>query len=89
LAPAALQLWVRTLFPGIPWSLLPNLNAYKKFIFRIAALAGWGTEVFTTSGSYTWVPIIGPFVGAALAGLIYELFIDSHSNRTRLTHRKI
>lgn len=52
-------------------------------------VAGYGSEVFTNSGSYTWVPIIGPFVGAVLGGLIYEILIDSGSNKSRLTHSHI
>ncbi|CAO3675392.1 unnamed protein product [Umbelopsis vinacea] len=89
-SPLVVAFTVLSIGISLGWETGYAINPARDFGPRcFAAMAGWGTEVFTTSGSYTWVPIIGPFVGAALAGLIYELFIDSHSNRTRLTHRKI
>ncbi|KAJ2955400.1 hypothetical protein NQZ79_g8595 [Umbelopsis isabellina] len=51
-----------------------------------AALAGWGYNVFTVHQGYTWVPILGPLTGGVLGGFIYELFIDSSTNRA-FTHR--
>ncbi|KAI8576422.1 hypothetical protein K450DRAFT_295570 [Umbelopsis ramanniana AG] len=75
---------------SLGWETGYAINPARDFGPRcFAAMAGYGSEVFTNSGSYTWVPIIGPFVGAVLAGLIYEILIDSESNRSRLTHSHI
>lgn len=45
--------------------------------------------MFTAYDSYTWIAFIAPFVGSALAGLIYELFIDSDTNQSRLTYHTL
>ncbi|XP_058912283.2 aquaporin-9 isoform X1 [Kogia breviceps] len=42
------------------------------------ALAGWGFEVFTAGNNFWWIPVVGPFVGAMLGGLIYVLVIEIH-----------
>ncbi|KAB1277826.1 Aquaporin-9 [Camelus dromedarius] len=42
------------------------------------ALAGWGFEVFTAGNNFWWIPVVGPFVGAAIGGLIYVVFIEIH-----------
>ncbi|XP_007166004.1 aquaporin-9 [Balaenoptera acutorostrata] len=42
------------------------------------ALAGWGFEVFTAGNNFWWIPVVGPFVGAIIGGLIYVLVIEIH-----------
>jgi MIP family channel proteins len=39
------------------------------------ALAGWGSEVFRAGNHWWWVPIVGPCLGGALGGLVYDLLI--------------
>ncbi len=39
------------------------------------AIAGWGSGVFSASGGWWWVPIIGPLIGAVLGGLTYDQLI--------------
>ncbi|GAB5588999.1 glycerol channel [Umbelopsis nana] len=51
-----------------------------------AGLAGWGYDVFTIHQGYTWVPIVAPLTGGLLGGLLYEVFIDSESNRALSHH---
>ena len=28
--------------------------------------------------SYSWVPVVGPMIGACLGGLVYKLFVGHH-----------
>ena len=39
------------------------------------AVAGWGRGVFSASGGWWWVPIIGPLAGGVLGGLAYDQFV--------------
>jgi MIP family channel proteins len=38
-------------------------------------IAGWGDGVWTAGGSYWWVPIAGPLLGAVIGGAIYDFLI--------------
>ena len=46
------------------------------------AIAGWGTQVFSSDMGfqYTWflVPLFAPYVGAIIGAFIYTLFIGVH-----------
>jgi MIP family channel proteins len=37
--------------------------------------AGWGSEVFTASDHWWWVPVVAPCCGAVLGGWVYDLLI--------------
>ncbi len=39
-------------------------------------LAGWGSNAFPGIASVWWIPIVGPMIGAALATVGYEFFIE-------------
>ncbi|CAJ0607654.1 unnamed protein product [Cylicocyclus nassatus] len=39
---------------------------------------GYNTEVFTYHDNYFWIPVIAPFLGAALAAWTYVVFIGAH-----------
>jgi MIP family channel proteins len=40
---------------------------------RVAsAVLGWGPAVFTSHGSYFWVPIVAPLAGGVVGGIIYD-----------------
>ncbi|ORX68886.1 aquaporin-like protein, partial [Basidiobolus meristosporus CBS 931.73] len=41
----------------------------------VAAMVGYGSEVFSANSYYFWITLIGPFLGASLGGLFYRLFI--------------
>jgi MIP family channel proteins len=42
------------------------------------AIAGWGTDVFTVSSYWFWVPWIAPHIGAVLGGWLYLLLVGIH-----------
>nr|XP_057912579.1 aquaporin-3-like [Doryrhamphus excisus] len=42
------------------------------------ALAGWGLDVFTVNNYWFLIPIFGPFAGALVAVMIYQLMIGYH-----------
>ncbi|KAF0691235.1 hypothetical protein As57867_017433, partial [Aphanomyces stellatus] len=43
-----------------------------------SCLAGWGSDVFTASNHYFWIPICAPIVGAILGGGAYIAIISNH-----------
>ena len=36
---------------------------------------GYGPEVWSAGDYYFWVPMVAPFVGCVLGGLLYDIFI--------------
>lgn len=42
------------------------------------ALAGWGGGVFTEANNWSWVPVIGCFLGGVVGALIYVVLIEVH-----------
>lgn len=52
------------------------INPARDFGPRLfTALAGWGSEVFSASNHWFWVPIVAPIVGGVLGACIYDLLI--------------
>jgi glycerol uptake facilitator protein len=56
------------------------INPARDFGPRIFAwIAGWGKVAFPGDygnvNTYFWIPIVGPFIGAGLASVFYDLFI--------------
>jgi MIP family channel proteins len=52
------------------------INPARDFGPRLfTAIAGWGSGVFSASGSWWWVPIVAPCVGAPLGALMYDLLV--------------
>jgi len=45
-----------------------------------SAIAGWGTDVFTVYNNYSWVPVLGPHVGAILGAYIYYAMVELHED---------
>ncbi|MBW3542542.1 MAG: MIP family channel protein [Planctomycetes bacterium] len=41
-------------------------------------VGGWGAEVFTVNDYWSWVPIIGPFVGGLVGGVAYDALVARH-----------
>uniref|UniRef100_A0A8D0L6F3 Aquaporin-3 n=1 Tax=Sphenodon punctatus TaxID=8508 RepID=A0A8D0L6F3_SPHPU len=55
------------------------VNPARDFGPRLfTAIAGWGTEVFTTGRQWWWIPIIAPLLGAVAGILVYQLMIGFH-----------
>ncbi|KAJ2961906.1 hypothetical protein NQZ79_g2959 [Umbelopsis isabellina] len=87
--PLAVGLCVAAIGFGLGYQTSYAVNPARDLAPRIfSAMAGWGPEVFTAFDNYAWIPVFAPFLGGALGGLIYDLFIDSKSNHSRLTHKR-
>ncbi|XP_041082930.1 aquaporin-9-like isoform X1 [Polyodon spathula] len=55
------------------------INPARDFSPRLfTAIAGWGTEVFSTGNHWWWIPVAGPLVGGMVGAVIYVLFIELH-----------
>ncbi|RLN82645.1 hypothetical protein BBJ28_00018505 [Nothophytophthora sp. Chile5] len=39
-------------------------------------MAGYGTKVWTASGHYFWIPIVGPLLGGVIGAGLYELLVQ-------------
>ncbi|GAA31414.1 aquaporin-3 [Clonorchis sinensis] len=54
------------------------LNPARDLGPRLAALAVGYKDAFTAYNSYCWVPVAGPYIGAIVGVLLYELLIGVH-----------
>ncbi|XP_054842762.1 aquaporin-3 [Eublepharis macularius] len=55
------------------------VNPARDFGPRLfTAIAGWGSEVFTSGRQWWWVPIIAPFLGSIAGVGVYQLMIGCH-----------
>ena len=55
------------------------LNPARDFAPRVfTAIAGWGSQMFTTGNYFFWIPILGPLVGAVVGTLMYLLLVSIH-----------
>lgn len=55
------------------------VNPARDFGPRLfTALAGWGSEVFTTGQNWWWVPIVSPLLGSIGGVFVYQLMIGCH-----------
>lgn len=43
-----------------------------------SAFLGWGGSVFTSHGSYFWVPVVAPLAGGVFGALLYDLAIRAN-----------
>lgn len=50
-----------------------------------SALAGWGPEVFRAGNYWWWVPVVGPILGAVLAGCLYDFLFTRATESKPLT----
>lgn len=56
------------------------VNPARDFGPRLfTAIAGWGTEVFTTGPHWWLVPIFAPFLGAFIGVLVYQFMVGFHT----------
>jgi MIP family channel proteins len=57
------------------------INPARDFAPRLfTAMAGWGTEVFTTAHAWWWIPIVAPCAGAVAGGWLYDLCVGRSLN---------
>ncbi|KAI4589455.1 hypothetical protein MJG53_020479 [Ovis ammon polii x Ovis aries] len=55
------------------------VNPARDFGPRLfTAIAGWGSEVFTTGRHWWWVPIVSPLLGSIAGVFVYQLMIGCH-----------
>lgn len=55
------------------------INPARDFGPRMfTAIAGWGGGVFSAGGSWWWVPIVAPCVGAIVGALAYDALVAKH-----------
>uniref|UniRef100_A0A452TIA5 Aquaporin-3 n=2 Tax=Ursus maritimus TaxID=29073 RepID=A0A452TIA5_URSMA len=55
------------------------VNPARDFGPRLfTAIAGWGSEVFTTGHHWWWVPIVSPLLGSIAGVFVYQLMIGCH-----------
>ncbi len=54
------------------------INPARDFGPRLfTAVAGWGTQVFSASNGWWWVPLTAPVAGALIGGAIYDGFVGN------------
>jgi len=53
-----------------------SLNPARDLGPRIFTSMVYGADVFSAHNYYFWVPVVGPYVGGALAGLIYKFAVE-------------
>lgn len=41
-------------------------------------MCGWGTSAFSEKNYFFWIPIVGPYIGAVIGAVLYELTIGIH-----------
>ncbi|CAH8554851.1 unnamed protein product [Schistosoma turkestanicum] len=44
-------------------------------------LFGWGNQAFSGADYFFWIPIAGPYIGAVIGAVLYELTIGIHLDR--------
>nr|CAH8867636.1 unnamed protein product [Trichobilharzia regenti] len=44
-------------------------------------VCGWGGSAFTSGDYFFWIPILGPYIGALIGAILYELTIGIHLDR--------
>jgi MIP family channel proteins len=55
------------------------INPARDFSPRLfTAIAGWGPQVFTVHGYWSWVPFVGPHLGAVLGSIVYLGLVGVH-----------
>ncbi|XP_023326998.1 aquaporin-9 [Eurytemora carolleeae] len=55
------------------------INPARDFAPRLLSLiAGFGTETFTVGNYFFWIPLLMPFLGAAIGAAIYQLMVALH-----------
>ncbi|VDP06183.1 unnamed protein product [Schistosoma margrebowiei] len=42
---------------------------------------GWGNQAFSGGNYFFWIPIAGPYIGAVIGAVLYELTIGIHLDR--------
>ncbi|KAG5363895.1 putative membrane protein [Yarrowia sp. B02] len=76
LAPLVLFFLIFAIGACLGWETGYAINLARDFGPRlVTAMIGYGSKVWTTGNYYFWVPIIAPFIGAALGGFFYDFFL--------------
>ncbi|CAF0886479.1 unnamed protein product [Brachionus calyciflorus] len=55
------------------------VNPARDFGPRVfSALAGWGSQVFSSGNYFFWIPIVAPMIGSFGATILYSILISNH-----------
>ena len=55
---------------------------HNSLTLRLFTACVYGSGVFTAHDFYFWIPMIGPWVGGALAGVIYRFGVEVSQTNT-------
>ena len=55
---------------------------HNSLISRLFTACVYGSGVFSAHDFYFWIPMIGPWVGGALAGVIYRFGVEVRQFKT-------
>ncbi|KAJ1657810.1 glycerol channel [Dispira simplex] len=82
-APLAIGFVLMEVARSISWQTGFAVNPARDLGPRIfLSCVGYGSDPWTASGHYAWVPVVAPFLGSFLGGWFYDFFINHRRNRT-------
>lgn len=76
LAPLSLLFVIFGIGACFGWETGYAINLARDFGPRLMSfLLGYGSEVWTASNHYFWIPMVAPFAGCLAGGFLYDVFL--------------